>query len=104
MRIAMIETSYVGPVSGACLADLGHQVTCLDKHTGKIEVLQRGEILIYEPGPTSLSRATTLQDGSISAAISIRDGACRPGGFCGRHGIATRRTAELTNLHFHPDR
>src|SRR5580692_4184702 len=50
MRIAMIGTGYVGLVSGACLADFGHQVTCVDKDGEKIASLRRGEIPIFEPG------------------------------------------------------
>jgi UDPglucose 6-dehydrogenase len=50
MRIAMIGTGYVGLVSGACFADFGHQVTCVDKDADKIKALQRGEIPIFEPG------------------------------------------------------
>jgi UDPglucose 6-dehydrogenase len=50
MRIAMIGTGYVGLVSGACFADFGHQVTCVDKDAKKIAALERGEIPIFEPG------------------------------------------------------
>jgi UDPglucose 6-dehydrogenase len=50
MRIAMIGTGYVGLVSGACFADFGHQVTCVDKDVEKINALRRGEIPIFEPG------------------------------------------------------
>jgi UDPglucose 6-dehydrogenase len=50
MRIAMIGTGYVGLVSGACFADFGHHVVCVDKDADKIARLQRGEIPIYEPG------------------------------------------------------
>jgi UDPglucose 6-dehydrogenase len=50
MRIAMIGTGYVGLVSGACFADFGHQVTCVDKDESKIAALRRGEIPIFEPG------------------------------------------------------
>ena len=50
MRVAMIGSGYVGLVSGACFADFGHIVTCIDKDAGKIDRLNRGDIPIYEPG------------------------------------------------------
>ena len=49
MRITMVGTGYVGLVSGACFADFGHQVTCVDKNADKIAALQRREIPIFEP-------------------------------------------------------
>src|SRR5271168_1764757 len=57
MRIAMIGTGYVGLVSGACFADFGHQVTCVDKDGDKIASLRRGEIPIFEPGLDALVAA-----------------------------------------------
>ncbi len=54
MRVAMIGTGYVGLVSGACFADFGHEVTCVDKDRGKIAALERGEMPIYEPGLNDL--------------------------------------------------
>src|SRR5499426_2927594 len=57
MRIALIGTGYVGLVSGACFADFGHQVTCVDKDAGKIAALQLGEMPIYEPGLDDLVAA-----------------------------------------------
>lgn len=50
MRIAIIGAGYVGLVSGACLAEYGHEVTCVDKDQRKIAALGRGEMPIYEPG------------------------------------------------------
>jgi UDPglucose 6-dehydrogenase len=57
MRIAMIGTGYVGLVSGACFADFGHHVTCVDKDVAKINALRRGEIPIFEPGLDALVAA-----------------------------------------------
>src|SRR5215467_7134335 len=54
MRITMIGTGYVGLVSGACFADFGHQVICVDKDESKIAALHRGEIPIFEPGLDAL--------------------------------------------------
>jgi len=65
MRIAMIGSGYVGLVSGACLADFGHVVTCVDKDAGKIAALKGGEIPIYEPGLAELV-AKNVRDGRLS--------------------------------------
>jgi UDPglucose 6-dehydrogenase len=56
MKIAVIGAGYVGLVTGACLADSGHAVTCLDVVREKIEKLRRGEIPFYEPGLADLVR------------------------------------------------
>jgi UDPglucose 6-dehydrogenase len=50
MRIAVVGSGYVGLVSGACLADFGHEVTCIDSDAAKIEALKAGIMPIYEPG------------------------------------------------------
>ena len=54
MRITMVGTGYVGLVSGACFADFGHHVVCVDKDASKIEALDRGVMPIYEPGLDAL--------------------------------------------------
>jgi UDPglucose 6-dehydrogenase len=67
MRVAMIGTGYVGLVSGACIADFGHQVTCVDKDGTKISALNAGEIPIYEPGLGELIRTSVEHGGCRSA-------------------------------------
>lgn len=68
MRVAMIGTGYVGLVSGACFADFGHDVICVDKDPSKIERLERGEIPIFEPGLDDLV-AANVRDGRLSFAL-----------------------------------
>ena len=64
MRVAMIGTGYVGLVSGACFADFGHVVTCIDKDPSKIARLERGEIPIFEPGLDDLV-ARNVREGRL---------------------------------------
>src|SRR5215468_7622539 len=71
MRIAMIGTGYVGLVSGACFADFGHDVTCIDKDARKIAALKRGEIPIFEPGLNQLV-ATNAAAGRLSFATDLK--------------------------------
>src|SRR6516164_1544617 len=61
MRVTMIGAGYVGLVSGACFADFGHQVTCIDKDAGKIAALNLGEIPIFEPGLSELVESNVRQ-------------------------------------------
>src|SRR6202453_5059029 len=61
MRVTMIGAGYVALVSGACFADFGHQVICIDKDAAKVAALKRGEIPIFEPGLADLVEANMRQ-------------------------------------------
>lgn len=54
MHISVFGTGYVGLVTGACLADIGHQVTCMDVNAARIEKLNGGEVPIFEPGLSTI--------------------------------------------------
>jgi UDPglucose 6-dehydrogenase len=71
MHVAMIGSGYVGLVSGACFADFGHHVTCVDKDESKIAALKRGETPIYEPGLTELI-ATNVEQGRLSFTTDLK--------------------------------
>jgi UDPglucose 6-dehydrogenase len=72
MRVAMIGSGYVGLVSGACIADFGHQVTCIDKNSTKIAALNAGKIPIYEPGLGDIVRSNVDQ-GRLSFTTGLRE-------------------------------
>ena len=63
MRVTVVGTGYVGTVTGACLAYMGHRVTCVDTDVEKIAVLQRGQSPIYEPCLEELLRLGAQQGG-----------------------------------------
>src|SRR5919107_3631454 len=72
MRVAMIGAGYVGLVSGACFADFGHDVCCVDKDPRKIAALHRGEIPIYEPGLSELV-AKNVREKRLSFAADLTE-------------------------------
>jgi UDPglucose 6-dehydrogenase len=72
MRIAMIGTGYVGLVSGACFADFGHRVTCVDKDSGKIDGLNAGVMPIWEPGLEALVKSNADR-GRLAFTTSLPD-------------------------------
>jgi UDPglucose 6-dehydrogenase len=73
MRIAMIGTGYVGLVSGACFADFGHEVVCVDKDARKIDALNQGIMPIWEPGLEGLVRANA-ERGRLSFTTNLAEG------------------------------
>jgi UDPglucose 6-dehydrogenase len=70
MRITMIGSGYVGLVSGACFADFGHDVICVDKDARKIEALENGRMPIFEPGLEELV-AHNVQAGRLSFTTDL---------------------------------
>src|SRR3954451_17187994 len=70
MRVTMIGSGYVGLVSGACFADFGHTVCCVDKDPAKIEALKQGKMPIFEPGLSDLV-AKNVRQGRLSFATDL---------------------------------
>lgn len=78
MRITMVGAGYVGLVSGACFADFGHHVVCIDNDVTKVKALNRGEIPIYEPGLAELVASNVKQrrlsfSGDMAAGVRGAD-------------------------------
>jgi UDPglucose 6-dehydrogenase len=70
MRVAMIGSGYVGLVSGACFADFGHRVTCVDKDAAKIARLRDGDIPIFEPDLDRLV-AANMREGRLDFTTDL---------------------------------
>jgi len=73
MNICIIGTGYVGLVTGACLAEFGMNLICVDNDQQKIDLLQQGKISIHEPGLEDLV-LKNMREGRLSFSTSIRDG------------------------------
>jgi len=73
MNLTIIGTGYVGLVTGACFAEVGHQVTCVDNDAAKVDVLQGGGMPIYEPGLEELVKQGVADD-RLSFTTSIAEG------------------------------
>ena len=73
MKIAMVGSGYVGLVSGACFADFGHDVVCIDKDPAKIESLQAGVMPIYEPGLAELV-GSNARAGRLTFTTDLAEG------------------------------
>lgn len=76
MRIAMVGCGYVGLVSGACLADFGHEVTCIDSDGSKIDLLKQGKTPIYEEGLAELI-SRNIERRSLSFTSDLQAGVAR---------------------------
>jgi UDPglucose 6-dehydrogenase len=73
MKIAMVGSGYVGLVSGACFADFGHEVVCIDKDSSKIDRLRAGVMPIYEPGLDALVESN-VKAGRLSFTTELAQG------------------------------
>jgi UDPglucose 6-dehydrogenase len=101
MRIAMIGSGYVGLVSGACFAQFGHDVVCIDKEADKIARLKRGEIPIYEPGLERLV-ADNARAGRLDFSTNLADAVSKADAVFIAVGTPTRRGeghADLTYVY-----
>lgn len=72
LRVAIIGSGYVGLVSGACLAELGHRVTCLDREPDRVTLLNSGGVPIYEPGLAELI-ARNVAAGRLAFATDLAE-------------------------------
>lgn len=72
MKIAMVGSGYVGLVSGACFADFGHEVICIDKDESKIALLHQGKMPIYEPGLAALVE-NNVKSGRLSFSTNLAE-------------------------------
>jgi UDPglucose 6-dehydrogenase len=101
MRVAMIGTGYVGLVSGACFADFGHHVVCVDQDASKIAALARGEMPIYEPGLDDLV-AANVRAKRLSFTTALKPAVAKAEAVFIAVGTPSRRGdghADLTFVH-----
>ena len=99
MKIAMVGSGYVGLVSGACFADFGHDVVCIDKDPAKIDSLQAGIMPIYEPGLAELVSAN-VRAGRLTFTTDLAEGIADAGAVFIAVGTPSRRGDGHADLSF----
>jgi UDPglucose 6-dehydrogenase len=99
MKIAMVGSGYVGLVSGACLADFGHEIVCIDKDPSKIDRLNAGVMPIYEPGLAELV-ATNVKAGRLAFTTDLAEGIAGAGAIFIAVGTPSRRGDGHADLSF----
>jgi UDPglucose 6-dehydrogenase len=99
MRVAMIGSGYVGLVSGACFADFGHEVCCVDKDPQKIQALNAGQIPIFEPGLSDLV-AKSVRERRLSFTTEIAEAVRRAEAVFIAVGTPSRRGDGHADLSF----
>ncbi len=99
MRVVMIGTGYVGLVSGACFADFGHDVTCVDNNEEKIDALNNGQIPIFEPGLDDLV-AKNVEAGRLVFAMDAAEAVGKADVVFIAVGTPTRRGSGHADLQY----
>jgi UDPglucose 6-dehydrogenase len=99
MKIAMVGSGYVGLVSGACFADFGHDVVCIDKDPDKIARLQAGQMPIYEPGLADLV-TRNARSGRLEFTAALDEGIAGAGAIFIAVGTPSRRGDGHADLSF----
>ncbi|GJD35706.1 UDP-glucose dehydrogenase family protein [Methylobacterium aerolatum] len=99
MRIAMTGAGYVGLVSGACLADFGHEVVCIDHDPAKIAALEAGRMPIFEPGLDALV-ADNVRQGRLSFRTELREAVAQADAVFIAVGTPSRRGDGFADLSY----
>ena len=88
MNVSVIGTGYVGLVTGTCLAEIGHQVVCMDDNPAKVEVLLQGRMPIYEPHLDELLELAA-RSGGIDFRTELAEAAASPHSYSRRRHVGS---------------